>query len=149
MWTEVMTLRIYFRDLDIMKKQLLGISFDSTKSSCCDQEHQTSTGTVCFFLFCFADSWPMGFITIKLTTTNLGEDFLLHNLYSPKSFPGLRSFVTERWSKNVWRFGLEVKRLLKKQFALKSWRLWWWLWVKRSLQIDGFLLWLVHCFGLL
>ena len=45
-WTEVMTLRIYFRDLDIMKKQLLGISFDSTKSSCCDQEHQTSTGTL-------------------------------------------------------------------------------------------------------
>ena len=45
-WTEVMTLRIYFRDLDIMKKQLLGISFDNTKSSCCDQEHQTSTGTL-------------------------------------------------------------------------------------------------------
>eukprot|EP00434_Breviolum_minutum_P029015 symbB.v1.2.025664.t2/scaffold2506.1/size77480/1 len=41
----VMTLRIYFRDLDIMKKQLLGISFDRTRSSCCDQEHQTSSGT--------------------------------------------------------------------------------------------------------
>ena len=41
-----MTLRIYFRDLDIMKKQLLGISFDSTRSSCCDQEHQTSSGTL-------------------------------------------------------------------------------------------------------
>ena len=41
----VMTLRIYFRDLDIMKKQLLAISFDGAKSSCCDKGHQTLRGT--------------------------------------------------------------------------------------------------------
>ena len=66
-----------------------------------------------------------------------------------KSFPGLHCFVTERWSKNVRRFGLEVKKRLKMQFAQKSWRFWWWFWVKRSLQIDGFLVWLLHYFGLL
>ena len=35
----VMTIRSYFRDLDIMKEQLLNISFDATRSSCCDQNH--------------------------------------------------------------------------------------------------------------
>eukprot|EP00438_Fugacium_kawagutii_P027697 Skav213627 [mRNA] locus=scaffold2986:641389:642846:- [translate_table: standard] len=38
------TLRKYFRDLDVMKHQLLNISFDSTRSSCCDCDHVSSTG---------------------------------------------------------------------------------------------------------
>lgn len=38
------TLRKYFRDLDVMKQQLLNISFDSTRSSCCDCNHVSSTG---------------------------------------------------------------------------------------------------------
>ena len=33
------TLRSYFRDLDIMKQQLLDVSFDSSRSSCCDNGH--------------------------------------------------------------------------------------------------------------
>eukprot|EP00435_Cladocopium_sp_Y103_P035893 s244_g9.t1 len=33
------TLRRYFRDLDIMKQQLLSISFDTARSSCCDTNH--------------------------------------------------------------------------------------------------------------
>ena len=35
----VSTVRSYFRDLDVMKQQLLSISFDATKSACCDQNH--------------------------------------------------------------------------------------------------------------
>ena len=35
----VSTVRNYFRDLDVMKQQLLSISFDATKSACCDQHH--------------------------------------------------------------------------------------------------------------
>lgn len=35
----VSTVRNYFRDLDVMKQQLLSISFDATKSACCDQNH--------------------------------------------------------------------------------------------------------------
>eukprot|EP00434_Breviolum_minutum_P024591 symbB.v1.2.021721.t1/scaffold1893.1/size96936/6 len=35
----VLTLRSYFRELDIMKEQLLTISFDATRSACCDQNH--------------------------------------------------------------------------------------------------------------
>ena len=33
------TLRSYFRDLDIMKQQLLDVSFDTARSSCCDDGH--------------------------------------------------------------------------------------------------------------
>ena len=40
----VATLRNYFQELDIMKQQLLAISFDSTRSSCCDQNHQSPSG---------------------------------------------------------------------------------------------------------
>ena len=42
----IWTLRGYFRDLDIMKEQLLRISFDATKSSCCDANHQSPCGGV-------------------------------------------------------------------------------------------------------
>ena len=35
----VVTIRSYFRDLDIMKEQLLNISFDATRSTCCDKNH--------------------------------------------------------------------------------------------------------------
>ncbi|CAE7810906.1 unnamed protein product [Symbiodinium microadriaticum] len=38
------TIRSYFRDLDTMKLQLLSISVDSTRSSCCDQKHVTRSG---------------------------------------------------------------------------------------------------------
>ncbi|CAE7655314.1 pth [Symbiodinium microadriaticum] len=38
------TIRRYFRDLDTMKLQLLSISVDSTRSSCCDQNHMTRSG---------------------------------------------------------------------------------------------------------
>ena len=40
----VLTLRNYFQNLDIMKQQLLKISFDATKSACCDQNHQSPSG---------------------------------------------------------------------------------------------------------
>jgi len=40
----VLTVRSYFRELDIMKEQLLGISFDATRSACCDQNHLDATG---------------------------------------------------------------------------------------------------------
>lgn len=40
----VSTVRKYFRDLDVMKEQLLSISFDTTLSSCCEQQHVSSTG---------------------------------------------------------------------------------------------------------
>lgn len=33
------TLRSYFRDLDTMKQQLLGVSFDTSRASCCDNDH--------------------------------------------------------------------------------------------------------------
>ena len=38
------TLRRYFRDLDIMKQQLLSISFDTARSSCCDTNHVGASG---------------------------------------------------------------------------------------------------------
>ncbi len=38
------TLRSYFRDLDIMKQQLLDVSFDTARSSCCDNDHVGSGG---------------------------------------------------------------------------------------------------------
>ena len=41
---QVLTVRSYFRELDIMKEQLLGISFDATRSACCDQNHVGPTG---------------------------------------------------------------------------------------------------------
>eukprot|EP00435_Cladocopium_sp_Y103_P020223 s603_g4.t3 len=40
----VSTLRNYFRDLDVMKQQLLSISFDTTRSACCDQDHVDPMG---------------------------------------------------------------------------------------------------------
>ena len=43
-WFVVSWIRNYFRDLDIMKEQLLSISFDSTRSACCDANHVTSCG---------------------------------------------------------------------------------------------------------
>ena len=42
----VMTIRSYFRDLDIMKEQLLNISVDATRSSCCDQNNHLSPSGV-------------------------------------------------------------------------------------------------------
>ncbi|CAE7274973.1 unnamed protein product [Symbiodinium sp. CCMP2592] len=38
------TIRSYFRDLDTMKLQLSSISVDSTRSSCCDLNHLSSSG---------------------------------------------------------------------------------------------------------
>ncbi|CAE7863063.1 unnamed protein product, partial [Symbiodinium microadriaticum] len=38
------TVRSYFRDLDTMKLQLLSISVDSTRSSCCDLHHVSPSG---------------------------------------------------------------------------------------------------------
>ncbi|CAE7518373.1 unnamed protein product [Symbiodinium sp. CCMP2456] len=38
------TVRSYFRDLDTMKLQLLSISLDSTRSSCCDLHHVSPSG---------------------------------------------------------------------------------------------------------
>ncbi len=38
------TLRSYFRDLDIMKQQLLDVSFDTARSACCDNDHVGSGG---------------------------------------------------------------------------------------------------------
>ena len=38
------TVRSYFRDLDTMKLQLLSISVDSTRSSCCDLHHVGPSG---------------------------------------------------------------------------------------------------------
>ena len=40
----VATARNYFQQLDIMKQQLLAISFDTTRSSCCDQNHKSPSG---------------------------------------------------------------------------------------------------------
>eukprot|EP00438_Fugacium_kawagutii_P021197 Skav201594 [mRNA] locus=scaffold152:638227:639696:+ [translate_table: standard] len=40
----VSTIRSYFRDLDLMKEQLLVISFDQARSACCEQQHVSSTG---------------------------------------------------------------------------------------------------------
>ncbi|CAL1162318.1 unnamed protein product [Cladocopium goreaui] len=40
----VSILRNYFRDLDVMKQQLLSISFDTTRSACCDQDHVDPMG---------------------------------------------------------------------------------------------------------
>ena len=42
------TLRRYFRDLDIMKQQLLSISFDTARSSCCDTNHVGESGAPVF-----------------------------------------------------------------------------------------------------
>ena len=42
----VMTIRSYFRDLDIMKEQMLNISFDATRSSCCDRPNHVSRSGV-------------------------------------------------------------------------------------------------------
>ncbi|CAL1135791.1 unnamed protein product [Cladocopium goreaui] len=42
------TLRRYFRDLDIMKQQLLSISFDTARSSCCDTNHVAESGAPVF-----------------------------------------------------------------------------------------------------
>eukprot|EP00438_Fugacium_kawagutii_P008135 Skav234376 [mRNA] locus=scaffold2071:164305:166340:- [translate_table: standard] len=42
----VSTVRKYFRDLDVMKEQLLSVSIDTTLSSCCEKQHVSSTGTV-------------------------------------------------------------------------------------------------------
>ena len=41
---QILTIRSYFRELDIMKEQLLDISFDATRSACCDQNHVDPTG---------------------------------------------------------------------------------------------------------
>lgn len=38
------TLRSYFRDLDTMRHQLLSISFDATRSSCCENNHRDLSG---------------------------------------------------------------------------------------------------------
>ncbi len=43
-YSEVATLRNYFQQLDIMKQQLLAISFDTTRSLCCDQNHKSPSG---------------------------------------------------------------------------------------------------------
>jgi len=43
-YSVVSTLRNYFRDLDIMKQQLLSISLDATRSACCDREHLDESG---------------------------------------------------------------------------------------------------------
>ena len=40
----VSILRNYFRDLDVMKQQLLSISFDTTRSACCDHDHVDPMG---------------------------------------------------------------------------------------------------------
>ena len=45
-YAAVSTLRNYFRDLDTMKYQLSSISFNSTKSSCCDRQHVSDSGDV-------------------------------------------------------------------------------------------------------
>ena len=42
----IWTLRGYFRELDIMKEQLLRISFDATRSSCCDANHLSPSGGI-------------------------------------------------------------------------------------------------------
>ena len=39
-----------------------------------------------------------------------------------KAHQANQCFVTGRWSKNAWIFGLEVKRLLKKRLEVRSWR---------------------------
>lgn len=44
-WT-VSTVRKYFRELEVMKQQLLDISFDLTRSTCCDLKHQGPAGEV-------------------------------------------------------------------------------------------------------
>jgi len=40
----ILTLRNYFQNLDIMRQQLLEVSFDTAKSSCCEQNHQSPSG---------------------------------------------------------------------------------------------------------
>ena len=37
-------MRAYFRALDVMDRQLLCVSFATTKSTCCDMEHVSSSG---------------------------------------------------------------------------------------------------------
>ena len=37
-------MRAYFRSLDVMERQLLSVSFATTKSACCDMEHVSSSG---------------------------------------------------------------------------------------------------------
>ena len=43
-YSAVSALRSYFRDLDIMKQQLLSISLDATRSACCDSQHLDESG---------------------------------------------------------------------------------------------------------
>lgn len=40
----VTTLRSYFRDLDVLEQQLLSISFDAIRSTCCDRNHINESG---------------------------------------------------------------------------------------------------------
>ena len=42
------TIRSYFRHLEVMKRQLQAISFDTTRSACCDLNHVSATGTPLF-----------------------------------------------------------------------------------------------------
>eukprot|EP00438_Fugacium_kawagutii_P023287 Skav226224 [mRNA] locus=scaffold1218:176103:177548:- [translate_table: standard] len=44
-YTAVSAFRNYFQHLDVMREQLLTISFDRTRSACCEQQHVDSTGT--------------------------------------------------------------------------------------------------------
>lgn len=44
-WT-VSTVRKYFRELEVMRQQLRDISFDLTRSTCCDLKHQGPAGEV-------------------------------------------------------------------------------------------------------
>ena len=43
------TLRRYFRNLDIMKQQLLSISFDTASSTCCNSNHRSPSGEPVIF----------------------------------------------------------------------------------------------------
>eukprot|EP00438_Fugacium_kawagutii_P018308 Skav212457 [mRNA] locus=scaffold385:161244:162818:+ [translate_table: standard] len=117
----VSTIRSYFRDLDLMKEQLLVISFDQARSACCEQQHVSSTGDA---LLCdrkvVKDIWFGSQEAFEQTVRSQVLDILTHEL-SENVFT--TTWVLSVTSPVIWAFvDLSMSFLSEIGKAKSPWR---------------------------
>jgi len=135
------TVRSYFRDLDTMKLQLLSISVDSTRSSCCDHNHTTPSGGA---MLCDRK------IVKECVKTWFGSESSFEDKVRTEVLEILNRDLTEKVFSTPWALAVSSPLMLAFMDVSASWtsvnHLWeaeLWSHPAIALLLEGLVLWLL------
>ncbi|CAE7195531.1 unnamed protein product [Symbiodinium sp. KB8] len=129
------TIRSYFRDLDTMKLQLLSISVDSTRSSCCDLHHVGPSGEA---MLCDRK------IVKECVKIWFGSELTFEDTVRTEVLDILDRDLTQKVFSTPWSLGMTSPVILAFMDVSASWAEHEWnLWAhpSPSLLLEGLVIW--------